>query len=440
MERFARFLHTVRLPPFSPWDWEEKIKISPLWKRGVRGDFGGQRRAGWRRFHVSEKIPLNPPEGVKKCGIPLLVLPRRGGEKERGQAITSFFYSFPLAKGENLACIGNFRSAHRSLKITALIGFLVAVVSGVSHSAERALRVAYPAPAGVFLPLWTARDAGIFKKHGLNVELIAVGSSTRGIAALVSGYLDVLAGGGTVGVTAQLQGYTDMALFANVIQTFMFSVVSQPSITDVSQLRGKRMGVTRFGGTLDFVARQYTKRHGLEPGKDITFVQIGAMPDIAVAVLSGAIESGVIGIPQNFLAKKQGLRELADLTESGARYALAAFVAKRSFLNEDHELMVRFMKTLVEAIHFLKTRPKEGMEILKRYTRIDAPDVLKPAYDIHIRLFPKVPEIYPEDLKLVLEEVALSNPKAKNASPASFIDGSVAKEVIASGFVDQLYR
>lgn len=307
-------------------------------------------------------------------------------------------------------------------------------------AADRGLRVAYPAPAGAFLPLWAAQDAGIFKKHGLPVELIAVGSSTRGIAAIASGDLEILAGGGSSGVTSQLQGFTDMALFANVIQSFLFSVMVQSSITDVSQLRGKRMGVTRFGGTLDFVARQYIKRNGMEPGKDVSFVQIGAMPDIVVSVLTGAIESGVIGIPQNFLAKKQGLRELADLSESGSRYALAAFVAKRSFLAENHERMVRFIKSQVEAIHYLKTRPKEGMEILKRYTRIDAPDILKPAYDLHIKLFPRVPEIFPEDLKLVLEEVAMTIAKAKGANPASFIDSRAIKEVIASGFVEQLYR
>jgi NitT/TauT family transport system substrate-binding protein len=322
----------------------------------------------------------------------------------------------------------------------SILAVLSLLTSVLSHSAERPLRIAYPAPAGAFLPLWAAQDAGIFKKHGLSVELIAVGSSTRGIAAMVSGDLDILAGGGSSGVTSQLQGYTDMALFGNVIQRFLFSVVVQPSITDASQLRGKRMGVTRFGGTLDFVARQYVKRQGMEPGKDITFVQIGAMPDIVVSVLTGAIESGVIGIPQNFLAKKQGLRELADLSESGSRYALAAFVAKRTFLAENHDRVVRFIKAEVEAIHYLKTRPKEGMEILKSYTRIDAPDILKPAYDLHIKLFPRVPEIFPEDLKLVLEEVAMTVPKARGANPASFIDSRAVKDVIASGFVEQLYR
>jgi NitT/TauT family transport system substrate-binding protein len=322
----------------------------------------------------------------------------------------------------------------------SLVAIFILLGARGLNGAERPLRVAYPAPAGAFLPLWTAQDAGIFKKHGLPVELVAVGSSTRGIASMVSGDIDVLAGGGSSGITAQLQGYTDMALFGNIIQTFLFSVMVQPSITNVNQLRGKKMGVTRFGGTLDFAARYYLKRNGLDPAKDVSFVQIGAMPDIALAVVTGAIESGVIGIPQNLQAKKLGLRELADLSESGARYALAAFLAKRSFLSEKHETMVRFMKTLVEAIHYLKTRPKEGMEIFKRYTRVDAPDVLKPAYDLHIKLFPRVPEIFPDDLKLVLEEVALTNPKAAAANPASFIDDRAAKEVVKSGFAEQLYK
>lgn len=337
--------------------------------------------------------------------------------------------------GNRKSKIGNLR-----LGALALAAIFALLAASVASAAERPLRVAYPAPAGAFLPLWAAQDAGIFKKHALSVELIAVGSSTRGIAAMVSGDIDILAGGGSSGITAQLQGYADMALFGNVIQSFLFSVMVQPSITNVSQLRGKKMGVTRFGGTLDFAARYYLKRNNLDPGKDVSFVQIGAMPDIAVAVATGAIESGVIGIPQNFLARKQGLRELADLSESGARYALAAFVAKRSFLSDRHEPTARFMKALVEAIHYLKTRPKEGMEIMKRYTRIDAPDVLRPAYDLHIKRFPRVPQIFPEDLKLVLEEVALTHPKAAAANPATFIDDRAGKEVVKSGFAEQLYR
>ena len=315
----------------------------------------------------------------------------------------------------------------------------VLVAYEVSFAAE-AMRVGYPAPAGAFLPLWMANDGGLFKKHGANVELGPSGSSSRAIASMLAGHLDILAGGGTGGVITQLKGYKDMAFFGNVVNTFIFSVYTQPSITDVSQLRGKKMGVTQFGGTLDFAARHYLKTSGLEPGKDVAFIQIGSMPDIVVALSTGAIDAGTIGVPQNLVAKKQGLRELADLSQMGARYALSALVAKRSFLDKNRAQVLGFMKALTEAIHYLRNHPKEGMEIMRKYTKIDDPEILKPAYDLHIKLFPRAPELAPEDLKLVLEEVAVTHPEAKGANPADFIDDRIVKEVIKSGFVDQLYR
>lgn len=303
-----------------------------------------------------------------------------------------------------------------------------------------AIRVGYPAPAGAFLPFWTANDRGFFKKHGLELELIATGSSSRAIASMLAGDLDILAGGGTGGVITQLKGYQDMVLFGNIIDKFVFSVYTEPSITTVAQLRGKKMGVTRFGGTLDFAARRFLKKSGLEPGKDVAMIQIGRMPDIVTALVGGAIESGTIGVPQTLLAKKQGFRELADLTKMDDRYALAALVAKRSFLAENHAKAVGFVKALVEAIHFLRTNPKEGMEIMRRYTKIDDPAILKPAYDLHIELFPRAPELFPEDLELVLEEASAGVPDAQRANPAQLMDNRIVREVIDSGFVEKLYR
>ena len=126
-----------------------------------------------------------------------------------------------------------------------------------------------------------------------------------------------------------------------------------------------------------------------------------------------------------YVAKKSGLRELADLTQSGLRYQLTAFVAKRSFLAEKQALMARVFKALAESIHFLRTRPKEGMAITKRYARIDDPEILAAAYDLHVKLYRRFPEIQAEDLKLVLEEIALTNPKARDTDPAVFIDDRV---------------
>lgn len=328
----------------------------------------------------------------------------------------------------------------RKRKLTIVLGCLCLLVFIGNGFTAEVIRVGYPAPAGVFLPIWTASDQGFFKKHGLSVSVVSTPSSAQAVAALMANELDVLSGAGTSGVAAQLQGRKELVLFANIINTFIFSVFTNPSITDVSQLRGKKMGVTRFGGTLDFAARSYIKQSGLQPDKDIAFIQVGSMPDIMTALLAGAIDAGTIADPQMYLARKQGLRELADLSKMGARYPLNAFLTRRSFRDNNRPQLVGFVKALTEAIHYLKTHPKEGMEIMSRYTRITDPDVLKPSYEVHTMLFPRVPEISAADLVLVLEEISAQNPKAKEANAADLIDDRIVREVVQSGFVEQLYR
>ncbi len=324
----------------------------------------------------------------------------------------------------------------KALIACALILFL----SYASASAQETLRVAYPSAAVNFVPLWAAQEAGFFKKENLPVELVSIRSSPIAMAALLSGEVDVVVGGANPGITMQLQGYKDLTLFGGLINTFLFSICSVPAIEDVSQLKGKRLGVTRFGGSNDFAGRYYLRQRGLDPTKDLTLIQVGSQDDILRAILSKRLDAAVLGYPAVFIAKKNGLRELADLTRSGLRYQLNAFVAKKSFVTERQSMLARLFKALAQSIHFLRTRRTEGMEIMRRYARIDDPEILAASYDLHLPLFPRFPQIQPDDLKLVIEEIAVSNPKARGADPATFIDERVAREVEKSGFVDQLYR
>ena len=318
---------------------------------------------------------------------------------------------------------------------------VLSIANAVHGAVPTPLRVAYPAPTASFLPLWAAHDAGFFKKHDLTVEVIQVGSSTRGMAALVANQIDVLAGGGTGGVVAQLQGYSDLAIFGTNVHTWVFSVYAAAPIREIAQLRGKKMAVTRFGGTMDFAARHFLKGQGMEPGKDVVLIQIGSSADIVPAMANGLVESGVMSVPYMFVARRLGLRELADLSQSGIRYAQAALVAKRSFLKDKREIVGQFIRAMVEATHYLKTRPADGMRILGRYTRTDDSDILKQAYDYHVhKLLSRVPDIRAEDVKLLLEEAALTNAKARGAKAQDFIDEEPVREVVRSGFVDQVYR
>jgi len=300
----------------------------------------------------------------------------------------------------------------------------------------KAIRVAYPSAAASFIPLWAANDAGFFKKEGLPVELVSIRSSPIAMTALLSGEIDVVVGGANPSISMQLQGYKDIAIFGGLFNKFLFSICAVPAIEDLSQLKGKRLGVTRFGGSNDFAGRYFLRQRGIDPNKDLILIQVGSQDDLLRALLAKNLDAAVMGYPAVLIAKKNGLRELADLTRSGLRYQLTAFVAKRSFLAEKQALMMRFFRALGQTIAFLRSRPKEGMAITKRYLRLGDEDILQAVYDLHVRLLPKWPEIEPEDLKLVLEEIALTNPKAKGTDPAVFIDDRIAMAAQRSEFMD----
>ena len=308
-----------------------------------------------------------------------------------------------------------------------LTGLLVGLICFAPvHAAVAPLRISYPAPTATQLPLWVAKEAKFFDKHGVAVDLVYVGSSAIAIAALFSGQLAVVAGGGVGGIASYLQGYRDLALFGSLNNRLNFFVYAQPSIVDAAGLRGKRFGVSRFGGVGDFAARYFLKRANLDPRRDVSFLQVGSQSEMTPALARGAIEAGIFAVPQNFTVKKLGFRELADLTQSGARYASNAFLAKRQFLIDNQGRMEAFLKALIESIHFIKTRRVEALSI---------------TYNEYVqKVWPQIPDIQPEDLTAVLEQQGETNPKALEINPADLIYDALMENIVRSGFVKQVYR
>lgn len=191
---------------------------------------------------------------------------------------------------------------------------------------------------------------------------------------------------------------------------------------------------------MDFATRYFLSQSGLDPRKDVKLVQIGRVPDILGALMSGSIDAGTMAFPYNFSAGKLGFRELADLSDMKVKYASTAFLAKRKFLSENKSRMKDFVKALIEAVRYLKTHREEALKLLSRYTRINDLEILAAAYDIHVsKIWPRVPQVQPEDLKLVLEELAEANPKARDIDPSELIYSAVVKDVLATGFVERLY-
>lgn len=326
---------------------------------------------------------------------------------------------------------------HRILVIIFFICLLAPATTTVA--ADQVIRVALPGPIAVYLPVWIAKDVGFFKKHNLEVETVYAGSSAMALASLIKGDIEIQSGT-RVAITSYLGGYRDLALFAALDYQFPFMIYAQPSIKNISELRGKKIGVTRIGGSLDFAVRYWLKQSGLDPKKDVTILQIGRVPDLLGALVGGSVDAVGMPIPFNFIAKKQGFRELADLTKSGPRYALTSFMAKRTFLIDNEVRMEGWIKGIIEAVHFIKTHRDESIKILGKNLRVKDSEIITLAYEKYVKLWPRVPEIKPDDIKLVIEHIASTRPEAREIDPAERIYSRLVENVVKSGFVKQLYQ
>lgn len=313
--------------------------------------------------------------------------------------------------------------------------------AAVSQAAERPLRLAYTAIDTSFLPIWVTKDARFFEKNKLPVELISVRSSALCLSAHLAGEIDVCAGGTAPAIAAHLQGQRDVVLFGTLNRKAGFWVYSKPAITSMSGLRGKRFGVTRFGGALDFVSRYFLRQSGLDPNRDVTMIQIGSTPDIVMALAADSIDAGTLSLPSNLKAKELGFRELADFTDVKDSYPSNGISANRQFLIENKVRMEGFVKALIEGIHYTLTNRQEALKILSHYTRVTDMKMLGAAYDLHVeKIWGRVPEINPEDLRLVLEQAAQTNPKAREIDPSDLIYSPLIKDVVKTGFVERLYK
>jgi ABC-type nitrate/sulfonate/bicarbonate transport system substrate-binding protein len=320
----------------------------------------------------------------------------------------------------------------RLLGVSILIAFFGADLVPAAN-AQDVIRVSYPAPDAGYAALWAAKDLGFFEKNGVKVELVYIASTPIGMAALMADEIDVITGGAGGIISANLAGSSDLVLFAGMTRTLPFSLFSKPSIASIPQLKGGRVGITRFGSTFDFAARWVLSQSSMDARKDVTLLQIGNVPGILASLKAESIDAGILSFPSSWLAKKAGLRELADLAAMGVKYQKEAFGARKGFLEKKKDSIKRFIAGLVAAIDFVKSHPEETIKIIGKYTKTEEKEALQSAYDLLVRKYlPSAPTVSAEYLTLILNDLGEKNPNIRNTSPNRFIFDQYTREVLGS--------
>ncbi len=301
------------------------------------------------------------------------------------------------------------------------------------------LRVPYVAISATQLPAWVAEDAGLFAKNGLDVSLEYIPTGSTLVQAMVAGEAQFGVAGSEAPISASLAG-ADIVILAPTVDHLLFSIYAVPSVPDPSAMRGKRLAITRVGSSTDFAARQWVATLGLHVGEDVSLVQAGGQKEILAAMQSNGADAGVLSPPTDLQARREGYREIADLSQLPKPFYQSSILATRKVIDAQPDLVRRFVRAIVEANSVIQQDKAAAKRALGKYAQITDDEVLEATYEDARPLIPRVPVPTREAVESAIELVALTNPEARNVDPSRFFDPRFVQELEDSGFIDSLYK
>jgi len=293
------------------------------------------------------------------------------------------------------------------------------------------LKAAYSSESSWSLATWVAYDAGLFKKYGLSVDLVLIRSAATITAALIAGETPMIQLGGNGTIQAALQG-ADTVNVQTLVPIIPQSLVVTADIKSPEDLKGKRLGVSRFGALSDLVIRHYLRKFGLDPAKDVTIIQVGGIPELLAAMKAGAISGASLSPPVLSVAKKAGFKELGDFESLDYKYPAVAIATTRSFIQRQRSTALNFLRAEIEGIHAIRTQKNFAVNTLKKYMRISDPDILEEGYRYAVRFIQPRPLPTTEETRAVLEEL-----KRPDAKPENFMDLSLMQELEKEKFFEK---
>lgn len=326
-------------------------------------------------------------------------------------------------------------------KCFARIILVMVLITGTAQWAQAQLtkiNVGYSAISGDALPAWLAKDAGIFEKNGLDVQAVFFAGGTTAIMALVSADTPIAQLAGPAVVNSVMAG-SDATIVAGGVISLNYYLQSRAEIKTPEQLKGGSVAISRFGSSSDFIARYALSKIGLNPGKDVTIVQIGSTTARVDAALTGRVHATVVQPPASIIAQKRGMTILADLPKLGLVYQHTSAATTKKYIREHPDIVRRYVKSQVEAVNRIYTDKEASMRALARYIgRSVDRDVLEKTWEnlLSESVLPR--KQYPslEGIKTILT----TEIKGKPAKPEDFADLSFIRELDQSGYIDALYK
>ena len=291
--------------------------------------------------------------------------------------------------------------------------------------------VSYGGTAGYQLPLWVNKELGFSKKHGVDLEIILIQAGSPNIQALLGGSLQLTQTAASSAVIGATQG-APVVIVATLENKLPMLLVSRPEIKEPQQLRGKVIGINRFGGSNDAAVLMAVKAWKMDP-KDISMLQTGGTSARMAALISKKVDATVQSYPEIYQARKLGMNVLADIGDFGY-FTNTSNIVTRSYLQQNRAAIKGFIKGQIESIHYVKTNKEGSLKILRKYLQITDAEAVEGTHKFFADRLSRSPRTELEGIKNILGSIG-----AGQRTPAEFVDMSLIDEIEKEGFVQKLY-
>jgi ABC-type nitrate/sulfonate/bicarbonate transport system substrate-binding protein len=286
---------------------------------------------------------------------------------------------------------------------------------------------------------WIAQEAGLFKKYDIDFHLVFISSSPVATAAALGGDAEVQVTGAIGNVRAYVQGSTDLVFIGGVKNFLTHNILAKPEVRRPEDLKGKTIGVGRFGSNTHYFTIQALRRFGLDASRDVQTIQTGGSPETVAALVAGKVEAAAIVAPGDAAAIAQGYRIVVNGAELRIPYGATVFVTLRSLVAKRGPVIGRFMRAMAEAAKILHTDKTFVYKVLGKYMRVTDSKILDSAYQSEIPALERRLVIQDAALQASLDEIAPLDARAKAIKPAALIDRRYLDELEKSGFFDKLW-
>lgn len=300
------------------------------------------------------------------------------------------------------------------------------------------LKVPYVSISPTNGPLWIAKETNLFKKHDIDAQLIYIPGGTVIIQSMLAGEANIANMAPPAAMAAWIRG-ADLAVVASGVNRLLETVVTSTQIRSPQELKGKRIGISRYGSLTDAALREALRHYNLTPDRDVTIVQAGGEGERLAALTARAVDGAMLSGDQRFQAEKLGFHVVIDLSKLPIEYPNNGIVVRKEFTRTNRVTVKRFLQAWVEGTKIFKTDRDVSLKVLGKYLKTKDAEILAKSYEPYRPVFERTPIAKRDGFAFALERLGKDIPEAGKMNPDNFIDNSILMELEKEGFITEVY-